>query len=380
MTVADPPRVAALVAAAPEVDARARAAILDDAGSRLATAGGVLLATCHRVEWFGAEPQPRVPGMRPLTGVDAARHVIRLALGLGSAVLAEDQILHQLRAAVTASRRRHRLPPDLDLLLDHAMRAGRTGRSWRPPMATSLADRALDRIEATIGSLDGRGLLIVGAGEMGRLLAHGASRRGSRLAIASRSPERAAVLAAQVRDATAVALDPGPRALGDMDAVVIAMGGRWATSAATSVVLAERAVVVDLSMPPALDPAVRLALGARGLDIDGIRGDELGSAVERRYRDRLEVLAAATIDRYLEAVAERRRSHADLLAARIERQRTDALAAYLGERPELDPATRAELDRLTRDLSARFFREPLARLAADPDGRRRRALDELFGW
>lgn len=380
MTVVDMPQVAALVAAAPDVDAQARAAVLHDVRQRLSDGPGVLLATCHRVEWLSGEMPPApVTGMRPYVGVDGARHIIRLAIGLDSTVLGEDQVLHQLRVAIADARRRQPLAPDLHLLLDHALRAGRTGRSWRPPMATSLADLALDRIESVGGPLSGRRLLVVGTGTMGRLVARGASGRRASLVVASRSRLHAAALAGDLPTARDVALDPGPDELATADAIVVALGGRWVLGPASTTALGSCPLVVDLSMPPALDAATMAALGSRGLDIDGLGPERSMGPAERRYRLRLEVLAAATLDGYLAALADRRRSHAARLAARIEEQRREALAAYLRERPELDDAARADLEQLTRKLSARLFREPLARLAADPDGRRGHALDELFG-
>jgi glutamyl-tRNA reductase len=374
------PRVAALVAATPEVDVRTRADALDEVRHALAEAPGVLLATCHRVEWWSEELPPiGVAAMRPYLGIDAARHIIRLAIGLDSTVMSEDQILHQLRAAVADARRRGPLATDLQSLLDHALRAGRTGRSWRPPMPTSLADVALDRIEAAVGPLAGRRVLVVGTGTMGQLVARGALARRAGVTVASRTRLHAAALAAELPGARDVDLDPGRDELANADAIVVALGGRWALGPSSGAALAGCRLVVDLSMPPALDGATMTALGSRGLDIDGLGPSQSMGVAGRRYRDRLEVLATATLDAYLGALADRRRSRAARLAARVEDQRQAALAAYLRERPDLDDAAREELERLTRRLSARLFREPLARLAVDPDGRRGRALDELFG-
>jgi glutamyl-tRNA reductase len=372
--------VAALVAATPEVDVRTRAVVLEDVRHASVDASGVLLATCHRVEWWTEESLPTgVAAMRPYVGIDAARHIIRLAIGLDSTVMSEDQILHQVRAAVAEARRRGPLAADLQSLLDHALRAGRTGRSWRPPMATSLADVALDRIEATAGPLAGRRVLVVGTGTMGQLVARGASARRARVTIASRTRLHAAALAAELPGARDADRDPGPDELANADAIVVALAGPWALGQASTAAIAHCQMVIDLSMPPALDRATMAALGARGLDIDGLGAGGSMGVGERRYRARLEALATATLDGYLGALADRQRSRAARLAARVEDQRSAALAAYLRERPDLDDAARDELERLTRRLSARLFREPLARLAVDPDGRRGRALDELFG-
>ena len=164
------PRLIALVAAAPEIDASRREQLLPLAEAAAAKAAGVLVSTCHRVEWLADDDHgARVDlegltgaGMARLQGRAAASHVINMALGLESAVVGEDQILHQMRTAVTAARQRGALGSSLDPLLDHALRAGRLGRSWRPThpsVGGSLADVAVLRIQAVIGRLEGMGLV-----------------------------------------------------------------------------------------------------------------------------------------------------------------------------------------------------------------------------
>ena len=66
--------------------------------------GSVLIETCHRVELYApracledfirAEP---MAGVELEVGGAVARHAIRVAVGRDSAVVAEDQVLHQLR-------------------------------------------------------------------------------------------------------------------------------------------------------------------------------------------------------------------------------------------------------------------------------------------
>ena len=175
-----------------------------------------------------------------------------------------------------------------------------------------------------------------------------------------------------------MAFDPGA-VLDAVDAVIVALGGPWSLSAAGRSRLETRPVVVDLSMPSALSSDTIDRLGERLIDIDRLAVGTPPGRAGVRYRSRLQALVDRTLDGYLAGLDARRTSAADRLAARIEHQRSAGLAAYLRQRPDLDPEVRDELDALTRDLSARLFREPLARLARDPDGRRRRALDELFG-
>ena len=389
MTHAPPPRLAAFVAAAPTVAAERRTSVLQVVEPLASRGGGLLLVTCHRVEWIAGEHGAGAPGAGPLgpvpgdtqrlEGIDVARHLIELTIGLHSAVLAEDQILHQVRRAVTDARRIGPLGPDLELLLDLALRAGRLGRSWRPVSgpgsSRSLAGVALERIVASWTPDSGRRLLVVGAGRMGEALAVAARHAGMEIMIASPSVAHAR-LVAERHGAQVSPFDPGAR-VADVDAIVVALSGPWHVADATAQRVAGLPIVVDLSMPPAVTGSLRDRLGDRLVDIDAMAPG--GSVRASAYRQRLGELAEQTLADYRDRLAMRAVSRADRLAERVEHQRLRHLDDYLRERPDMDPAVRDALDDVTRDLTARLFRVPMARLANDPDGRRERAVDELFG-
>lgn len=386
------PAVVALVAAAPQADAETRALARVSAEALVARVGGVLLATCHRVELYlpdgaatrAALSETRHDGLVALDGPPAARRLVEVALGLHSAVLAEDQLIHQLRAAVADARHRGPLGRDLERLMDAALRAGRIARSWRPAArgkARSLADVALERIGATSGGGRGRVLLVVGTGVMGRAVASAAVRDGMAVRVASRTDDHARAEAVRV-GGIPWPIDPGAD-LAAVDAIVVALAGPWRLGPEGTAAIGACPAVVDLSMPPALAPGLRARLGPRLTDIDAlatVAPDPAGAdAAMIRYRERLEDLAQETLGAYLEDLEARRVSGADRLMARVERQRVAALEAYLRHRPDVSPELRRHLEDVTRDVSCRIVQEPLRRLAEDPDGRRGRALDEIFG-
>jgi glutamyl-tRNA reductase len=381
------------------------------------------VVTCHRVELYVDAPDPEElaslraiaaaePGTRLLDGPAAARHAIALAIGLESAVLAEDEILHQLRAALAATRQRGPLGPGLEAVMTAALRAGRRARSWRPGPARSLADVAIERTLGTRRDLEGAGILIVGAGVMGTAVARSAQRRGASLRVASRRLDRAEALAADVGGST-LPFDPGPEAVGRAALVVVALAGPWSISPATVAALADGPPVVDLSQPGAV-PAAARSLGARIMTIDDLAAHELGrgaarargvgpaagasspkptagassagpaagptAASEARFRRRLVALAERTEAELAARLAERRSGDvAGALAERLEAERRAELEAFWRGRPDLEPAERAAIEAMTRHLADRFLRDPLERLGRDADGRRGAAARELFG-
>jgi len=382
------PGVVAVIAAAPAVPAGARERLRPRAEAVAVRSGALLVETCHRVELVGGEAVASAPsfvefvesapsGTVRLDGTAAARHVVSLAVGLESAVLAEDQVLHQLRAAVGHARRRARLAPELETLLETALRAGRTARSWRPDGGRSLADVALDKAADAGVVLARATVLVVGTGEMGRLVARAARARGARVVVAGRTEDRTRAAADEV-GATVAPFDPGA-VVGEAAVVVVALRGSWTIAPATAAALRTVPLVVDLSQPAALadDAKPPHALGIDDLAGDGGPSGPAGSDALRR---RLEGLRDARLADYLDWWDRRSAlAAARSLAGHIERERREALAALWRRRPDLGAAEQAEIDALTRRLAERLFREPFERLGRDPDGSRERAARELFG-
>ncbi len=394
MTAARSPRdadIGALVLAAPEHPAVVRAVAAERAESVADRAGGVALVTCQRVEVYGldARLEPERDGAWSeatlLRGSAAIRHVTGVGLGLESAVLAEDQVLHQLRAAVSRARRERVVAPSLQLVFDAVLRAARIGRSWRPSTPRSLADLAVERIlgaPGTTGAHASPPVLVVGAGEMGRLAARAAATRGCRVIVASRSRAHADDVAAAT-GTEAITLDEiGAALAAGVRGVVVALAGAWPIDRSAARVLAGAPIVVDLSVPSALPGTIIEGLGDRFADVDAIARRATAGIADRaddRYRRRLEALRDRTADEIERRLAVR--ANGDVrgrLADRIERERAAELDALWRSLPALPSGDRAVIDGMTRHLAKRLLGEPLARLGADPDGRRASAARELF--
>jgi glutamyl-tRNA reductase len=186
--------VLALIAHARGVSSTAREAFAAECEALAAHDAIILVHTCHRVELyvalgaFGDGVLPQLPpgGLR-LEDAAAARHLINVACGLHSAVLGEDQILHQVRETYALRHTTRALDPVLDRLFQVALNAGRRAHGWFAGAPRSLGDVALDEIERVAGSLVDQPILIVGAGSMSRLSAQAAARRGARVTITNRT-------------------------------------------------------------------------------------------------------------------------------------------------------------------------------------------------
>ncbi|MBO0838646.1 MAG: NAD(P)-binding domain-containing protein, partial [Actinobacteria bacterium] len=321
----------------------------------------VLLETCHRVEAYGVGEPPGVAGesdMRLLRGEAAVRHLFRVACGMESAVVGEDEVLHQVRDAL-ASTRDAGLDPRLTRLFESAIAAGRSARSVPAPPRRSLAERAV----AWLGERAGQGpLMVVGTGPMGSALARAAEAAGSKVVLASRTPERA-----HVDLAVAARLAP------QCAAVAVALGGEWRELAGHSGPLPP---IADLSSPSAVPLSVRSGLDGGFLGIDGLweRGAGEADWQQPEWKDRAEQVVAEGVAEYLDWLLGR--GSLDALVAlkeRAEQRRRARVEKLLRRLPDLSQRERELVEQMSRQLVTDLLHEPVSELRSDRDGSRRDA-------
>jgi len=374
--------IVALVAHARSVPSLRREAFASELAALGEDPGHVVVRTCHRVELYVA-PQafrgelPVLPaGGNLIEDAAAARHLISVGCGLDSAVFGETQILHQLRETIAQRQAERALDPVLDRLFQAALHAGRAAHAWFSGSPRSLADVALDRIAKATGPLEGRRILVVGVGRMGRLAAFAAFRRGCAVVVTNRNLERAAQLAREVSGTTVPFGIEGD--LGNLDGVVVAIAGAWPVAPGDAGRLIEFAVpIVDLSSPPAVPDLLRHRLGGVFSSIDDLVDDDQGPG--ERIRRRLDRLISETGREYcqwLRARASVPAIHAVVATAEGYR---DAELEWLRRRlPDLSADEVDVIDQMSHRLVAAMLHAPLTALNNDATGELERAARELF--
>jgi glutamyl-tRNA reductase len=259
----DEPWVAGVSAAERPADERDRIASRLRQGSG---AGQVLLSTCHRIELYGFGEPPRLPDDLTLrTGEAAVVHLLRVAAGLESALVGEDEVLHQVRDAFREAAMNGRLDGRLHRLFELAVATGRRARAGRAEFGAGLAARAIDWLHGKV-PLRGRPVLVAGAGRMGSALAHAARKEGALLTIASRDAGRARRLAA-VYEGTGVCLAEGADLVERSAGVAVALSGPWLELAALVEPLPP---IADISAPSAVPAALRARLNGGFLGVDDL--------------------------------------------------------------------------------------------------------------
>jgi len=287
----------AVVASASDFDPDGRASIAGEMRRWVRAGGnGVALVTCHRAELYGFGAIPALGGgIR--AGDQAVIHLVRVACGLESAIVGEDEVLHQVRRALSEAGLDRNVDGRLRRLFETAIAAGRRARASRTESSGNLAQNAVAWLRQR-GDVSGRMVIVAGAGRMGAALAHSAGQSGAELIIASRDVAHAVRLAG-VHAARGVDLRAGAELATQAAGVAVALGGPW--NELERVAGSNLAPIADISAPQAVPDSVRRRMNGSFLGIDDLyrRGGPLpGAYIEDA--ERLVALKAAEFNAWLE--------------------------------------------------------------------------------
>lgn len=179
---------------------------------------GIVISTCNRTEVYAMGTYPveeaGIDFLNALAGVSFADllphiylrknetafgHLFRVASGLDSMIIGEFEVLGQLGRALEAAEKAKMVNLPLRHIFQSAIRTGRRVREETgiSKNALSVSSVAVDLAAKVVGDLENCKIMVIGAGEAGRLVAKAVKDRGaSRIVVASRTQERAATLAA----------------------------------------------------------------------------------------------------------------------------------------------------------------------------------------
>jgi glutamyl-tRNA reductase len=349
--------------------------------ARLAEGGreAACLSTCNRTELYIAAEDaeqaerdavaalarlgPEVePALYRLHDRAAAHHLFRVAAGLDSLVPGEGEILGQVRLA-------HELAttgPFLDRVFRQALHAGRKVRAQtaigESPSSVSAAAAAL--AEQVFGSLEGRSILLLGAGKVSEQAARNLRSRGAEIAlVADSKTERGPIEEQLAAVDVVIASTTAPGLVLESETVAEALRGRRGS----------RLVLVDLAVPRDLDPAIAELDGCYLYDIDDLEqivAETLSG--RRREADRAEGIVAAEAEKFHEW-------HASLdvlpaitsLRARAEEIREAELQKAESLLGRLDDSQRRAVEAVTAQIVNKLLHLPTVRMkqaAAAADG------------
>jgi len=258
---------------------------------------GVILATCNRTEiyavgdnsenlpeamlnfvvhWSKIGSEELAPPLHRCSGLTAVRHLTETASGLNSMIVGEYEVLGQVRQSLEDAEQANMVNHPLRSLFQHAIRTGRRVREETgiSKNALSVSSAAVELATSVVGDIRSSTILLVGAGEAGKLVARTLFRMGaSGITVASRSLNSARELAS-VLGGTAVDISHLQTEMAAADIVVTCTGAPHYIIYGELVREAMKAregrplVIVDIAVPRDVEPEVRQIGGVAVYDID----------------------------------------------------------------------------------------------------------------
>ncbi|OGW53768.1 MAG: glutamyl-tRNA reductase [Nitrospirae bacterium RBG_19FT_COMBO_55_12] len=273
----------------------------------------LILSTCNRVELYASvqdsgsgvaqvkkfisdyhklSPESLEQSLYVQTDAEAVRHTFRVASSLDSMVVGEPQILGQLKDAFEIALKAKTTSAILNKLLKKAISAAKRVRTETKiaESAVSISFAAVELARKIFGELDGKTVMLLGAGEMAELAARHLLNNGVKsIMVANRTFERAVELAKEF-NGSAVHFDDFPTEMVMADILICSTGAPHYVVKHDVVgrALKDRRhkpiFMIDISVPRNIDPEVNKIDNVYLYDIDDLKG-VVSSNIEGRQKE-----------------------------------------------------------------------------------------------
>jgi glutamyl-tRNA reductase len=226
------------------------------------------------------------------TGDQAVRHIFRVAASLDSMVVGEPQILGQIKQAYRLATQERTTGVVLNRLLHRAFFVAKRIRSETGigGHAVSISYAAIELGRKIFGSLEGKKILLIGAGEMAELaVTHLIRNRAGDILVTNRTFERAVELSRRFRGRP-IRFEELFASLADVDIVISSTGAPDFVVKREHLkgVLRKRRnrplFFIDIAVPRDIDPLINRLSNTYVYDIDDLNG-VIDDNIEDRQRE-----------------------------------------------------------------------------------------------
>lgn len=291
---------------------------------------GLILSTCNRVELYtcvqdsarGVEqikkfiseyhklsPESLEKALYVYADAQGVRHTFRVASSLDSMVVGEPQILGQLKDAFDLALKAKTTSTVLNKLLKKAISVAKRVRTETriAESAVSISFAAVELARKIFGELEGKSVMLLGAGEMAELAARHLLNNGVKtIMVANRTFERAVELANEFKG-SAVRFEDFPNELVMADILICSTGASHYVVKHDIVSKALKGrhhkpvFMIDISVPRNIDPEVNNIDNVYLYDIDDLQG-VVNANVQGRQKEaeKAEEIITQEVDTYLQ--------------------------------------------------------------------------------
>jgi glutamyl-tRNA reductase len=362
----------------------------------------IILSTCNRVETYATvkdvdngldsikkffleyhnlEGDKYTNSLYTYHGTEAVRHLFRVAASLDSMVVGEPQILGQLKDAFDHALANKTTGVIMNRLMKKSISVAKRIRNETKiaESAVSISFAAVELARKIFGELDGKTVMLAGAGEMAELAARHLVNNGVKtVLVANRTYERAESLAREF-DGIAVKYEDLASEMANADILIASTGATHyiLTQSDMARVIKERkqrpVFLIDIAVPRNLDPAINKIDNVYLYDID-----DLESVVESNIKERqkeaeqAEEIIVEEIDTFTSWLRS-----IDVvptivaLRGQAEAVRKAELEKSLPKMGELTEKQMKQIESLTQAIVNKILHTPLVTLkksAGDPEG------------
>ena len=318
----------------------------------------------------------------------AVSHLFRIASGLESVILGEFEVLGQVREALQDAESTGLVSLPLLNLFRQAVRVGRRARleTGISRYSVSVSSVAIDLAKRTFDDLSNCKVLVVSAGEAGKLAVKALVKHGiSDLMVTSRSYEKALALAS-AHGGKAVPFHHLKEPLIEADILISSSGAPHFILEPSVVAEAMQSrphrplVLIDIAVPRDIDPRVNDIENVLLYDIDDLETVS-GSNHRQRAKEKEKVMTIidAEVAKFmswwhsLEAVPT-----ITALVSKAERIRRTQLTRTLS-RMQMSDEDRAAIDAMTQAIVKKILHDPIRSLRNGEQGDNHiQAVQELF--
>ena len=250
-----------------------------------------VLMTCNRVEVYVVSPKGskvlfnfakmmKVPNLIVdfLDHEETMHHLMRLTSGMESMIVGEDQILGQVKDLYNLAKQTGTTGKMLDTVFSKSIQVGKRVRNETDINrgSVSIGSAAVELADDILGNLEGKTVMIIGAGEMGSLVAKALANKNIKVIyVANRTFERAEALACEL-NGEAIKYDMINEYIRESDVVISA------TAAPHMVITKEMMegamkehksdiLLIDIANPRDIDESTGEIEGVRLFNIDSLK-------------------------------------------------------------------------------------------------------------
>ena len=322
---------------------------------------------------------------------DAVVHLFEVAAGIDSAVLGETEIVGQVRDAWDFAMKQGTSRSTLNLLFRYALESGKRARTETgiSRSTASVAHAAVEMAEEILGTLSGKRVLVVGAGEMGEGVAGALSRAGTEsITVLNRTVSRAEALADKI-GARVSDFESLENELSTADVVLACTGAGGVIIDHELLARVRQGVstpilVVDIALPRDVAASVAELPGVTLRDLDNL-SDWAQRGIDKRASEvgQVREIIAEEVKRFL--LDQTQRQAAPLVAQLrevVESIRTAEMGRFETALSAMTPEQRELVESISHGIINKMLHVPSVRLreaAGTPQGERlSAAVRDLF--